>query len=152
VVVSLDALALCSYESQRGSTPLTGKVPFRFTAVLLDDENSPPPLGTWDGGQKTVENVSVPAGFVTLDPTMVVRPFAAPHTAYAVTDVSNAVALFMSTRQLFFPTGIVELMLTNVLFELENPPPPRILLVPGHVTCAVFCVPALFVTVAAWTE
>jgi hypothetical protein len=148
VVVALDALPLFSYESQ----PLAGKVLFRFTAVLPDDENSPPPLGTWKAGQPTEEKVSDPAGFVTPDPTMVVRPLAVPHTAYAVADVSNAVALFMSTRQAFFPTGIVELMLTDVLPELENPPPPRILPGNGHVTCAVFCVPALFVTVAAWIE
>lgn len=147
--MALEPLALFSNDCQPFDR---GFVVFRFTKVLPELENSPPPLGTCGDGQPTDEKVSLPEGFVTGAPTMVVRPLALPHTANAVAVALNELPLFMSTRHAFFPTGIVELMLTALSSELENPPPPRILLVPGHVTCAVFWKPAVFVTDADWIE
>jgi hypothetical protein len=131
VVFAFTPLALFSHDSQ----PLdVGLVPFMFTAVFEDEDIWPPPLGTCGNGQATAECVCCPAVFVTAEPTTFVRPLALPHTAYAVAVASDPLALFMSTRHVFLLKGKVELMLTAVLPELEYPPPPRILVVPGHVT------------------
>src|SRR5262245_60987718 len=131
VVVWFKPLALFSHDSQPFPLP-TGMLPFRFTAVFADDDLSPPPLGTWGAGQRMEEWVCWPAGFETAEPTMFVRPAVFPHTAKTVTVASAPLALFMSTRQDLLFKGNVELMLTAVFTELERPPPPRILYVPGQ--------------------